>query len=153
VYYQQVNIPQNGVRYYLKIYKITISHLSELYLEVRNLSNLLIQILKSLTYCYAHCSTSQCSSFPPSRGFRSTPHWRVNYRWKSWVRGAGQARAKNCKSCFSTVSFGIGDEKNEYNWAIVQPGGAIRDFEAIQACNEGDPEVTMVYTRQRAFKD
>jgi len=36
--------------------------------------------------------------------------------------------------------------------AIVQPGGAIRDFEAIQACNEADPQVTMVYTGQRAFK-
>jgi len=36
--------------------------------------------------------------------------------------------------------------------AIVQPGGAIRDFEVIEACNEADPQVTMVYTGQRAFK-
>jgi phosphoribosylaminoimidazolecarboxamide formyltransferase/IMP cyclohydrolase len=36
--------------------------------------------------------------------------------------------------------------------AIVQPGGSLRDFEAIQACNEAKPQVTMVFTGQRAFK-
>jgi len=35
---------------------------------------------------------------------------------------------------------------------IVQPGGSLRDFESIQACNEATPQVTMVYTGQRAFK-
>jgi phosphoribosylaminoimidazolecarboxamide formyltransferase/IMP cyclohydrolase len=36
--------------------------------------------------------------------------------------------------------------------AIVQPGGSVRDFESIEACNSADPKVTMVYTGQRAFK-
>lgn len=36
--------------------------------------------------------------------------------------------------------------------AIVQPGGSMRDFEAIEACNEAAPQVTMVFTGQRAFK-
>ena len=36
--------------------------------------------------------------------------------------------------------------------AIVQPGGSLRDFEVIEACNEADPLVTMVFTGQRAFK-
>lgn len=36
--------------------------------------------------------------------------------------------------------------------AIIQPGGSLRDFESIMACNEADPKVTMVYTGQRAFK-
>ncbi|MFC1737059.1 IMP cyclohydrolase [Candidatus Hydrogenedentota bacterium] len=36
--------------------------------------------------------------------------------------------------------------------AIVQPGGSIKDYEAIQACNEADPKVSMVFTGQRAFK-
>ncbi len=36
--------------------------------------------------------------------------------------------------------------------AIVQPGGSMRDFEAIEACNEADPPVTMAFTGQRAFK-
>ncbi|UCF82072.1 MAG: IMP cyclohydrolase [Desulfobacteraceae bacterium] len=35
---------------------------------------------------------------------------------------------------------------------IVQPGGSLRDFEVIEACNEADPQVTMVFTGQRAFK-
>lgn len=36
--------------------------------------------------------------------------------------------------------------------SIVQPGGSMRDFEVIEACNEADPPVTMVFTGQRAFK-
>ena len=36
--------------------------------------------------------------------------------------------------------------------AIVQPGGSERDFEAIEACNQADPKVTMVFTGQRAFR-
>jgi phosphoribosylaminoimidazolecarboxamide formyltransferase/IMP cyclohydrolase len=36
--------------------------------------------------------------------------------------------------------------------AIVHPGGSLRDFESIQACNEARPQVTMVFTGQRAFK-
>jgi phosphoribosylaminoimidazolecarboxamide formyltransferase/IMP cyclohydrolase len=36
--------------------------------------------------------------------------------------------------------------------AIVHPGGSERDFESIEACNEADPQVTMVFTGQRAFK-
>jgi phosphoribosylaminoimidazolecarboxamide formyltransferase/IMP cyclohydrolase len=35
---------------------------------------------------------------------------------------------------------------------IVQPGGSERDFESIEACNEADPPVTMVFTGQRAFR-
>ena len=36
--------------------------------------------------------------------------------------------------------------------AIVQPGGSLRDWEVIEACNEADPPATMVFTGQRAFK-
>jgi phosphoribosylaminoimidazolecarboxamide formyltransferase/IMP cyclohydrolase len=36
--------------------------------------------------------------------------------------------------------------------AVVQPGGSMRDFESIEACNEASPQVTMVFTGQRAFK-
>ncbi len=34
--------------------------------------------------------------------------------------------------------------------SVVQPGGSMRDWEVIEACNESD--VTMVFTGQRAFK-
>lgn len=36
--------------------------------------------------------------------------------------------------------------------AIVHPGGSDRDYESIQACNEANPQVTMMFTNQRAFK-
>ena len=36
--------------------------------------------------------------------------------------------------------------------AIAQPGGSIRDWEVVQACNEKTPQVAMVYTGQRSFK-
>ncbi len=36
--------------------------------------------------------------------------------------------------------------------AIAHPGGSLRDWESIEACNEADPPVAMVFTGQRAFK-
>lgn len=36
--------------------------------------------------------------------------------------------------------------------AIAHPGGSHRDHESIEACNEADPPVAMVFTGQRAFK-
>jgi phosphoribosylaminoimidazolecarboxamide formyltransferase/IMP cyclohydrolase len=36
--------------------------------------------------------------------------------------------------------------------AIAHPGGSNRDHESIEACNEADPPVAMVFTGQRAFK-
>ena len=36
--------------------------------------------------------------------------------------------------------------------AIVQPGGSDRDFESIEACNQANPQVAMVFTGQRAFR-
>ncbi|MFW6243836.1 MAG: IMP cyclohydrolase [Desulfovibrionales bacterium] len=36
--------------------------------------------------------------------------------------------------------------------AIAQPGGSIRDAEIIQAVNQADPQVAMVFTGQRSFR-
>lgn len=36
--------------------------------------------------------------------------------------------------------------------AILQAGGSMRDFETIEACNEAQPKVAMMYTGQRSFK-
>lgn len=36
--------------------------------------------------------------------------------------------------------------------AIAQPGGSMRDFEAIMAVNEASPQAAMVFTGQRSFK-
>jgi phosphoribosylaminoimidazolecarboxamide formyltransferase/IMP cyclohydrolase len=36
--------------------------------------------------------------------------------------------------------------------AIAHAGGSMRDHESIEACNEADPPVAMVFTGQRCFK-
>ncbi len=36
--------------------------------------------------------------------------------------------------------------------AILQAGGSTRDYETIEACNEANPQVAMMYTGQRSFK-
>jgi len=36
--------------------------------------------------------------------------------------------------------------------AILQAGGSMRDFETIQACNEAEPKIAMMFTGQRSFK-
>jgi|UniRef100_A0A7C3WGP2 phosphoribosylaminoimidazolecarboxamide formyltransferase/IMP cyclohydrolase len=36
--------------------------------------------------------------------------------------------------------------------AVCHPGGSVRDYEVIEACNEAEPPVAMVFTGQRAFK-
>lgn len=36
--------------------------------------------------------------------------------------------------------------------AIAHPGGSLRDWESIVACNEAVPQVAMVFTAQRSFK-
>ncbi len=36
--------------------------------------------------------------------------------------------------------------------AILQAGGSMRDFETIQACNEANPQVAMLFTGKRSFK-
>ncbi|WP_449246530.1 IMP cyclohydrolase [Desulfarculus baarsii] len=35
---------------------------------------------------------------------------------------------------------------------VAHPGGAMRDWESIEACNQADPPAAMVFTGQRAFK-
>ncbi len=35
---------------------------------------------------------------------------------------------------------------------ICHPGGSLRDWESIEACNQADPQAAMVFTGQRAFK-
>jgi phosphoribosylaminoimidazolecarboxamide formyltransferase / IMP cyclohydrolase len=58
-------------------------------------------------------------------------------------------------SCMVSDAFfpfrdGVDVGINEGITAVIQPGGSIRDFESIRACNEAD--VAMVFTGQRCFK-
>ena len=64
----------------------------------------------------------------------------------------GLAGAAMVSDAFFPFRDGVDVAIREGIRAIVQPGGSLRDFEAIEACNEADPQVTMVFTGQRAFK-
>jgi phosphoribosylaminoimidazolecarboxamide formyltransferase / IMP cyclohydrolase len=64
----------------------------------------------------------------------------------------GLAGATMVSDAFFPFRDGVDVAIHEGIRAVVQPGGSLRDFEAIQACNEADPQVTMVFTGQRAFK-
>ncbi len=65
---------------------------------------------------------------------------------------AGLVGATMVSDAFFPFRDGVDVGIKEGIRAIVQPGGSLRDFEVIEACNEADPQVTMVFTGQRAFK-
>jgi phosphoribosylaminoimidazolecarboxamide formyltransferase/IMP cyclohydrolase len=63
---------------------------------------------------------------------------------------AGLAGAAMVSDAFFPFRDGVDVGIRQGIKSIVQPGGSIRDWEAIEACNEAG--VTMVLTGQRAFK-
>ena len=65
---------------------------------------------------------------------------------------AGLIGATMVSDAFFPFRDGVDVAIKEGIAAIVHPGGSLRDFESIQACNEASPKVTMVFTGQRAFK-
>jgi len=67
------------------------------------------------------------------------------------VRG-GLVGATMVSDAFFPFRDGVDVGIREGIAAIVQPGGSDRDFESIEACNQADPQVTMVFTGQRAFR-
>jgi phosphoribosylaminoimidazolecarboxamide formyltransferase/IMP cyclohydrolase len=72
--------------------------------------------------------------------------------WESREAKGGLIGAAMVSDAFFPFRDGVDVAIKEGIRAIVQPGGSMRDFESIQACNEADPQVTMVFTGQRAFK-
>jgi phosphoribosylaminoimidazolecarboxamide formyltransferase/IMP cyclohydrolase len=64
----------------------------------------------------------------------------------------GLSGATMVSDAFFPFRDGVDVAINEGIRAIVHPGGSLRDFESIEACNEAKPQVTMVFTGQRAFK-
>ncbi len=68
------------------------------------------------------------------------------------VAKAGLIGATMVSDAFFPFRDGVEVAIKEGISAIVHPGGSLRDFASIQACNEASPKVTMVFTGQRAFK-
>jgi len=67
-------------------------------------------------------------------------------------RRAGLAGAVMISDAFFPFRDGVDVAIREGISAIAHPGGSERDHESIQACNEADPPVAMVFTGQRAFR-
>lgn len=65
---------------------------------------------------------------------------------------AGLEGAVMVSDAFFPFRDGVDVGIDEGITAIVQPGGSDRDFESIEACNEVEPQVAMMFTHQRAFK-
>ncbi|MBN2723524.1 MAG: IMP cyclohydrolase [Deltaproteobacteria bacterium] len=69
-----------------------------------------------------------------------------------------QSRSENCGLSGSVIASdgffpfrdGVDAALNMGITAVIQPGGSIKDYESIIACNERD--ATMVFTNQRVFK-
>ena len=67
-------------------------------------------------------------------------------------QNAGLRGAVMVSDAFFPFRDGVDVGIREGITAIVHPGGSDRDWESIQACNEADPPVAMVFTGQRAFR-
>ncbi|MBW2092781.1 MAG: IMP cyclohydrolase, partial [Deltaproteobacteria bacterium] len=65
---------------------------------------------------------------------------------------AGLSGAVMISDAFFPYRDGVDVAIKEGISAIAHPGGSMRDYESIQAVNEADPPVAMVFTGQRAFK-
>ncbi len=67
-------------------------------------------------------------------------------------QNAGLRGAVMVSDAFFPFRDGVDVGIREGITAIVHPGGSDRDWESIQACNEADQPVAMVFTGQRAFR-
>ena len=72
---------------------------------------------------------------------------RLTHEAKGGLRGAVMV-----SDAFFPFRDGVDVGLNQGVRAVVQPGGSMRDWEVIEACNQADPPATMVFTGQRAFK-
>ncbi|MHB8205330.1 MAG: IMP cyclohydrolase, partial [Desulfomonilaceae bacterium] len=66
--------------------------------------------------------------------------------------GAGLFNSTMVSDAFFPFRDGVEVGINAGISAIVHPGGSDRDYDSIQACNEAKPQVTMMFTGQRAFR-
>ena len=68
------------------------------------------------------------------------------------LTGVGLVGAVMVSDAFFPFRDGVDVGIREGVSAVVQPGGSLNDHESIEACNQADPPVAMVFTGQRAFR-
>ncbi|MDR2826585.1 MAG: IMP cyclohydrolase [Candidatus Adiutrix intracellularis] len=71
---------------------------------------------------------------------------------KTQTAQGGLTGAVMISDAFFPFRDGVDTAINHGIRAIAQPGGALRDYEVIEAVNQARPKVAMVFTGQRAFK-
>ncbi len=74
---------------------------------------------------------------------------------EEFIKLAKKAKGGLIGSCMVSDAFfpfrdGVDAGIKEGITSIIQPGGSLRDFESIEACNEAN--ISMVFTGQRSFK-
>ncbi len=67
-------------------------------------------------------------------------------------RKAGLVGSVMVSDAFFPFRDGVDVGMREGVSAVVHPGGSERDFESIEACNEAQPQVAMMFTGERSFK-
>ena len=65
---------------------------------------------------------------------------------------AGLPGSAMISDAFFPFRDGVGVGLKQGIASVVQPGGSLRDYEVIEACNQANPPAAMVFTGQRAFK-
>ncbi|OGP51956.1 MAG: IMP cyclohydrolase [Deltaproteobacteria bacterium RBG_13_43_22] len=65
---------------------------------------------------------------------------------------AGLPGSAMISDAFFPFRDGVGVGLKQGITSVVQPGGSLRDYEVIEACNQANPPAAMVFTGQRAFK-
>lgn len=83
---------------------------------------------------------------------RKDPSLKEEIECETRLRRAGLRGAVMISDAFFPFRDGVDVAIEEGITAIAHPGGSERDYESIQACNEADPPVAMVFTGQRAFR-
>ncbi len=116
-----------------------------------------IAIFKAYTKC-ADALCFRTHGIPYKTLEADIEHGRRPARDKEEIDAQVRERHAGLKGCvmvsdaFFPFRDGVDVGIREGVTGIIQPGGSERDFESIQACNEARPQVTMVFTGQRAFK-
>jgi phosphoribosylaminoimidazolecarboxamide formyltransferase/IMP cyclohydrolase len=97
-----------------------------------------------------------------SRELHQTPFWQIARNAEPELAQAIHEEAKNRRAGLlgaSLVSDGffpfrdaVLEALSEGISALAHPGGSLRDWDSIEACNANQPPAAMVFTGQRAFK-
>jgi phosphoribosylaminoimidazolecarboxamide formyltransferase/IMP cyclohydrolase len=83
---------------------------------------------------------------------RQKPEMLERIQEESKLSKAGLPGSVMVSDAFFPFRDGVNVGLEQQAALVVHPGGAIRDWDVIEACNQATPQAAMVFTGQRAFK-